>query len=156
MDWLGLLRWMLMKGFRSVAALWVSCWERLSAHPVVGHSLLDFNGLTPLASLCKQVPRWGLLGRVDLPREWGCGTPLCMGGSLLEESKYHGASERPGKTLRTKSARTNTSSGTEWSQMLHCSKLLARQSKSISSLISITFRVRCPTNIILINPINTG
>jgi len=27
---------------------------------------------------------------------------------LLEESKHHGASERPGKTLRAKSARTNT------------------------------------------------
>ena len=32
---------------------------------------------------------------------------------LLEESKHHGASERPGKTLRTKSTRTNTTSGTE-------------------------------------------
>jgi len=32
---------------------------------------------------------------------------------VLEESKYHGASERLGKTLRTKSTRTNTSSGTE-------------------------------------------
>jgi len=27
---------------------------------------------------------------------------------VLDESKCHGASERPGKTLRTKSARTNT------------------------------------------------
>ena len=33
--------------------------------------------------------------------------------SVLEETKYHGASERPGKSLRTKSTRTNTSSGTE-------------------------------------------
>jgi len=32
---------------------------------------------------------------------------------LLEETKCHGASERPGKPLRTKSARTNTSSNTE-------------------------------------------
>jgi len=33
--------------------------------------------------------------------------------SVLDESKCHGASERPGKTLRTKSARTNASSDTE-------------------------------------------
>jgi len=33
--------------------------------------------------------------------------------SVLEETKYHGASERPGKSLRTKSTRTNTSSDTE-------------------------------------------
>ena len=33
--------------------------------------------------------------------------------TVLEESKCHGASEHPGKTLRTKSTRTNTSSGTE-------------------------------------------
>jgi len=39
---------------------------------------------------------------------------------VLEESKHHGASERLGKTLRTKSTRTNTTSGAEWSQMLHC------------------------------------
>jgi len=32
---------------------------------------------------------------------------------LLEESKHHGASERPGKPLRAKSARTNTSSNAE-------------------------------------------
>ena len=33
--------------------------------------------------------------------------------SVLEETKHHGASERPGKSLRAKSTRTNTSSGTE-------------------------------------------
>jgi len=33
--------------------------------------------------------------------------------SVLEESKYHGASEHPDKTTRTVSARTNASSGTE-------------------------------------------
>jgi len=33
--------------------------------------------------------------------------------SVLEETKYHGASERPGNSLRTVSARTNASSGTE-------------------------------------------
>jgi len=32
---------------------------------------------------------------------------------VLDKTKYHGASERPGKSLRTKSARTNASSGTE-------------------------------------------
>jgi len=32
---------------------------------------------------------------------------------VLDKLKYHGASERPGKTLRTKSTRTNASSGTE-------------------------------------------
>jgi len=32
---------------------------------------------------------------------------------VLEESKCHGASERPGKTLRTVSTRTNASSGAE-------------------------------------------
>jgi len=31
----------------------------------------------------------------------------------LEETKCHGASERPGKSLRTKSARTNASSDSE-------------------------------------------
>jgi len=40
---------------------------------------------------------------------------------VLEESKYHGASVRLGKTLHTKSTRTNATSGTEWSQRLHCS-----------------------------------
>jgi len=33
--------------------------------------------------------------------------------TLLDETKYHGASERPGKSLRTKSTRTNASSNTE-------------------------------------------
>jgi len=33
--------------------------------------------------------------------------------SVLDESKYHGASEHPGKTLRTESTRTNTTSGIE-------------------------------------------
>jgi len=33
--------------------------------------------------------------------------------SMLEDTKYHGARERPGKSLRTKSTRTNASSGTE-------------------------------------------
>jgi len=47
---------------------------------------------------------------------------LSAGWLLLEESKYHGASERPGKTLRTVSTRTNASSGTEWRQKLHCSE----------------------------------
>jgi len=37
-------------------------------------------------------------------------------GWVLEESKYHGANERPGKPLRTKSTRTNTSSSTECDQ----------------------------------------
>jgi len=33
--------------------------------------------------------------------------------SVLDESEHHGASERRGETLRTKSTRTNTSSGAE-------------------------------------------
>jgi len=36
-----------------------------------------------------------------------------MNGQLLEETKCHRASERPGKSLRTVSTRTNTTSGTE-------------------------------------------
>ena len=32
---------------------------------------------------------------------------------LLDESKYHGASEHPGKSPRTKSTRTNATSGAE-------------------------------------------
>jgi len=35
----------------------------------------------------------------------------CDAKPLLDESKHHGASERPGKTLRTKSTRTNATSG---------------------------------------------
>jgi len=38
---------------------------------------------------------------------------FCVLESDLEETKCHGASERPGKILRTKSTRTNATSGTE-------------------------------------------
>jgi len=89
-------------------------WATRDLLPVTARpAVLHIKGHQDKKTACEQLPLPAQLN-VDAHKLAGdCMTNHPNTDHLLEETKHHGASERPGKSLRTKSTRTNASSDTE-------------------------------------------